>query len=120
MIQEPEAFSNAQSVSPNGSENQINRQRILITVHLETDNTIIHQREDVFIVDKTDEITQALQAVAQRSGKPVEEVLRQFSLDTVKDKLARDEELQKIVKDFENKIKAKTRTIITLNGSITW
>src|SRR5436190_282455 len=80
---------------------------VLITVHLETDNTIIHQRNQVFIVEKTDEVTQALQAVAQRAGKPVAEVLEQFSLDTVKDKLAEDEELQKIIKDFENKIKAK-------------
>jgi len=74
---------------------------ILITVHRETDNSIIYQRKDIFTVDETDEVTQTLQAVAQRTGRPVEEVLERFSLETVQEKLAKDEELQKIIKDFE-------------------
>ena len=92
---------------------------VLVTTRLETDNSIIYQREQVFLVDRTDEITQALQAVAQRSGKPVAEVIKQFTLETVKDQIAKDEKLQKIVKDFKNKIKAKVRLDVTLNGSIT-
>src|SRR2546423_8426679 len=93
---------------------------VLITVHVATDNTIIHQREDIFAIDKTDAVTEALQAVAARAGKPVVEVLQQFALVTVQEKLAKDEKLQKIVRDFENKIKAKVRLDIALNGPITW
>ena len=54
---------------------------VLVTTRLETDNSIMYQREQVFLVDRTDAITQALQAVAQRSGKPVAEVMKQFSRD---------------------------------------
>jgi len=94
--------------------------RVLVTTRLETDNSIMYQREQVFLVDRTDAITQALQAVAQRSGKPVAEVIKQFALETVKDQIAKDKELQKIVKDFENKIKATVRLDVTLNSSINW
>ena len=93
---------------------------VLVTTRLETDNSIIYQREQVFLVDRTDAITQALQAVAQRSGKPVAVVMKQFALETVKDQIAKDKELQKIVKDFENKMKAKVRLDVTLNSSINW
>ena len=93
---------------------------IPVLLSLETNNSIIYQRERVFLVDRTDEITQALQAVAQRSGKPVAEVIKQFALETVKDQIAKDNELQKIVKDFKNKMKAKVRLDVTLNSSINW
>jgi hypothetical protein len=93
---------------------------VLITIHQASDNTIIHQREDSFTIDKTDEVMAFLQAAATRSGKPAADVLRQLSLNAVQDKLEKDAKLQKIINGFENTIKSKVRIAVTIDGKIIW
>jgi hypothetical protein len=93
---------------------------VIISIQQVSNNTIIHQRRKIFTLDKTDEIVTVIEAVASRSGKPVADILHQFSLDTVKDKLEKDVELQKIINNFENQFKSKLRVEISLDGSISW
>jgi hypothetical protein len=93
---------------------------LLITIQQVSSNVIIHQRRESFTIDKTDEIVAAIEAVAARSGKPVADVLQQFSLDLVKDKLAKDGALQKLITNFENQTKSKLRLDISLAGTINW
>jgi len=58
---------------------------LLITIQQVSSDVIIDQRRESFTIDKTDEIVAAIEVVAARSGKPVADVLQQFSLDLVKD-----------------------------------
>jgi hypothetical protein len=93
---------------------------LLITIHQVSSNVVIHQRRESFAIDKTDEIVAAVEAVAARSGKPIADVLQQFSLDLVKAKLANDRVLQKLITNFENQTKSKLRLEISLDGSVNW
>jgi hypothetical protein len=93
---------------------------LLITIQQVSSNVIIHQRQESYTIDKTDEIVAAIESVAAKSGKPVTDVLQQFSLDLVKEKLAKDGALQKLITNFENQIKSKLRLDISLAGAINW
>jgi hypothetical protein len=57
--------------------------------------------------------------VSRRSGKPSEEILEQFALDTVEEILANDAELKTLINNLEATLQTKTNVKVRLNGKIT-